>query len=130
MSGGTVVFFVFFFLFFGALFVYLDRTGQRYLNKKIDREPISRDYHNIPGLCKCMRCGNDAYITTTVELPAVETKTGKLNYNKFDTRIFYSVRCTNCSLGTAQCEDIAAVLREWNESDFKRISDKEDKRIN
>ena len=31
-----------------------------------------------------MRCGNEAFLTTMVVLPAVETKTGKLNYQKFD----------------------------------------------
>ena len=125
MNGGIIFLLVFCFLFMGAFYVYIDWSGRRDADKKIGKEPISRDYYNIPGLNKCMRCGHDAYLTTTVDLPAIETKNGKLKYKKFDTRLFYSVRCISCSLCTAQSENLTAVMREWNESEFARIRDRE-----
>lgn len=123
MNAGLIILVIFIFSFMGALIWYTDWSARRDKDKKIDSDWINRDYYNISGLSKCMRCGNEAYITTTVKLPAVETKNGKLKYTKYDTKLFYSVHCRSCSLCTAQCEDMAAVLREWNESDFTRIRD-------
>lgn len=124
MSAGTVIMVIVCFLFIGGSLFFVEWSTSRNMDKKIDSERINRDYYNIPGMSKCIRCGKEAYLTTTVVLPAVETKTGKLNYQKFDTKLLYSVHCSSCSLGTAQCEDIATVFREWNESDFTRIQDK------
>lgn len=124
MNTGMIILVIFIFALMGAMYFHIDWAARRDKDKKIESECLNRDYFNVPGLGKCMRCGNEAYLTTTVELPSVETKNGKLKYNKYDTKLLYSVHCRSCSLGTAQCEDISAVLREWNESEYTRIRDK------
>lgn len=124
MNVGIIFLIVFMFMFMGGMIYYLDWSERQKKDKKIESECISRDYYNIPGLNRCMRCGNEAFLTTSVVMPAVEIKKGKLKYNKYDTKILYSLHCRNCSLCTAQCEDVAVVLREWNETDLTRIKDR------
>lgn len=123
MNPWIIIWIIFIILAFMALIVYTDWSNRRNADKKVESEWINRDYGNIPNLGKCMRCGYEAFLTTSVLIPAVETKNGKLKYNKFDTRILYSVHCSKCSLCTEKREELSEVLTEWNESDLSRIRD-------
>lgn len=96
------------------LIVYEDKKKAEAEKRIIDRDWISRDYSNIPMINNCPRCRSKAHLTTTVEIPSIVSKPGKLEFNKFDFRIVYSVRCNNCSLGTGNREEIAEVLNDWN----------------
>lgn len=72
--------------------------------KVIPRDWLRRDYRSIPGIDKCPRCCSEAHLTATVDIPTIQTKPGKLLFNKYDMKMLYSVRCNNCSLGTGNRE--------------------------
>ncbi len=82
--------------------------------KMIPRDWLSRDYQNIPGIDKCSRCGSEAHLTTTVDIPNIQTEPGKLLFNKYDMKLVYSIRCNNCSLGTGNREELGEVMNDWN----------------
>ncbi len=82
--------------------------------KIMNPDCISRDYGNVPALGACPRCGSRAHLTTTVYIPLIRTEPEKICFNKFDTRIVYSVHCDNCSLGTGAREEISQVMNDWN----------------
>ena len=80
----------------------------------INSDVLSRDYTNVPSVNKCPKCGSKAHITTSVAIPVITAEPGKLDFNKFDIRIYYSVHCDSCSLGTGNREEMAEVMNDWN----------------
>ena len=125
MEGGMIVLLIMFIclmLFAGIALAMNHEKEMKMMNgkKEIKRDWLSRDYTDIAGIKNCPRCGSKAHMTTTVEIPAIRSEPGKLKFNKFDMRIVYSVSCNNCSIGTANCEEMAKVINDWNsESVFK-----------
>ena len=107
-----IIVFILFCLFGGGIlyYDYKNRQGKRTLAP----DWISRDYQNVPGVGRCPRCDSGAHLTTTVDIPAIESEPGKLDFNKYDMKLYYSVRCNNCSLGTGNVEEQAQAMNDWN----------------
>lgn len=82
--------------------------------KVIEKDWLSRDYDDVPLVNCCPKCGSKAHVTTSVEIPSILSEPGKLEFNKYNMRIFYSIRCNSCSLGTSNREEIAEVIKDWN----------------
>ena len=82
--------------------------------KIISSEMLSRDYTDVPLIKNCPRCGSKAYVTTSVSIPAILFEPGNLQFNKYDIRIYHSVHCNSCSLGTGNREEMAEVMSDWN----------------
>jgi len=80
----------------------------------INSDMLSRDYSDVPSIINCPRCGSKAHVTTSVSIPSILSEPGKLEFNKFDIRIYHSVHCNSCSLGTGNREEMAEVMRDWN----------------
>ena len=93
---------------------YLKQEKQAKGKRFINPDWLSRDYDNVPSVKHCPRCGSPAHVTTSVEIPSIQSEPGKLQFNKYDMRIYYSVRCNSCSLGTGNREEMAEVMRDWN----------------
>ena len=125
MEGGMIVLLIMFIclmLFSGSALAMNHEKEMKMMKgkKEIERDWLCRDYTDIAGIKNCPRCGSKAHMTTTVDIPAIHSEPGKLRFNKFDMRIVYSVRCNNCSIGTANCEEMSKVINDWNsESIFK-----------
>ena len=92
-------------------------TGEQEKNAKkrriINSDWIYRDYYHVPSVKNCPRCGSEAHITTSVNIPPIISTSTKLQFNKFDMRIYYSVHCNSCSLGTDNREEMAEVMNDW-----------------
>ena len=89
--------------------------------KVIPRDWLSRDYQNIPGIDKCPHCGSEAHLTTTVDIPTIQTEPEKLLFNKYDMKLIYSIRCNKCSLGTGNREELGEVMNDWNSQRIKKF---------
>ena len=82
--------------------------------KVINSDMLSRDYPDVTGIKNCPRCGSKAHVTTSVSIPAILSEPGNLQFNKYDIRIYHSVHCNSCSLGTGNREEMAEVMNDWN----------------
>ena len=106
-----------FVLIMGANMWIMNNEKQMKLAKEkkiIPQDWLSRDYRNIPGIDKCPRCGSEAHLTTTVDIPSIQSEPDKLLFNKYEMKLVYSVRCNNCSLGTGNREELGEVMNDWN----------------
>ena len=54
--------------------------------KVIQRDWLSRDYWNIPGIDKCPHCGSDAHLTVTVDIPSIQFEPDRLMFKKYDMK--------------------------------------------
>ena len=114
---GFLAFIVLFILLMGSCIWVLNYEKQMKFAKErkvIPQDWLSRDYRNIPGIDKCPRCGSEAHLTTTVDIPAIQSEPDKLLFNKYEMKLVYSVRCNNCSLGTGNREELGEVMNDWN----------------
>lgn len=93
---------------------YLKQEKQAKGKRFINPDWLSRDYDNVPSVKHCPRYGSPAHVTTSVEIPSIQSEPGKLQFNKYDMRIYYSVRCNSGSLGTGNGEEMAEVMNDWN----------------
>ena len=114
---GFLAFIVLFILLMGSCIWVLNYEKQMKFAKErkvIPQDWLSRDYRNIPGIDKCPRCGSEAHLTTTVDIPSIQSEPDKLLFNKYEMKLVYSVRCNNCSLGTSNREELGEVMNDWN----------------
>ncbi len=114
---GFLGFIVLFVLLMGSSKWLLTYERQEKIAKErrvINSDMLSRDYSDVPSIINCPRCGSKAHVTTSVSIPSILSEPGKLEFNKFDIRIYHSVHCNSCSLGTGNREEMAEVMRDWN----------------
>lgn len=115
--GGFICFIIFFVLLMGSSKWLLTYERQEKISKErkvINSDMLSRDYSDVPSIKNCPKCGSKAHVTTSVSIPSILSEPGKLEFNKFDIRIYHSVHCNSCSLGTGNREEMAEVMRDWN----------------
>ena len=112
----VVILFSIFLVFGICIWGVIHEDKEKRLNAKryINANTLCRDYSDVPGVNACPRCGSKAHVTTTVDIPAISSEPGKLEFDQGAMRIYYSVHCNNCSLGTDNREEMAEVMNDWN----------------